>query len=102
MFNTEEFKKVIREALSEVMEEQYGSLMNQLSGLLTDSNDMRMYSIPQVAAMMHRSSQTIRRWISQGLLVKTKNNLISQAAINDYINYSKGLKDRPNYNYSEN
>lgn len=102
MFNNEEFKKIVREALSEVMDEHYGTVLNKLSALLTDSDNMRMYTIPQVAAMMHKSSQTIRRWISQGLLVKTQNNLVSQGAINDFISFSKGLRDRPKSNFSNN
>jgi len=53
------------------MDEHYGSVLNKLSALLTDSDNMRMYTIPQIAAMMHNFNKMIISFLKSFFKLKT-------------------------------
>ena len=46
----------------------------------------KLYSINQVAKKLHRSFATIKKHAQSGLIKTTKSGLITEAAINDYLN----------------
>lgn len=99
MFNKEEFKQAIKEAVTEVIEQKYAPFFKQVNNLLIDADNYRVYTVPQVARMVRRSEQTVRRWMKEGLLAASENNLISQAALNHFFRIQEGLENKPGQDY---
>ncbi len=51
-----------------------------------DNEFPKLYSINQVSKKLHRSFATIKKHAQSGLLRTTKSGLITEAAINEYLN----------------
>ena len=49
----------------------------------------KFYTIPQVATLLHRSDQTVSRWVKEGKLpfvqLSPRARLISETAINEFL-----------------
>jgi len=99
MFDEKKLKTLMMEALEEVLREKYEGIFRKVALVADDAENFRLYSIPQVAKLFRKSEQTIRRWIRKGWLTTTHNNMITQAAINQFTRIRDGLENLPNKPY---
>ena len=68
-----EFKNLIATALKDFDSEK------KKEGIIT------LYTINQVAKMLKKSHTTIKKLVERGIIKATKDNQITEAAINDYL-----------------
>ena len=67
-----EFKNLMRDCLQEFKME-------------TESTDINLYTVNKVAKRLNKSHRTIKKYIERGIIKTTKSGLITESAINDYL-----------------
>lgn len=74
LLDGEDLKEIIKGALKEFALEQNKNRGEQL------------YNVNQIARRLGKAHATIKKLIAKGLIKTTKNGLISESSLNEYIN----------------
>lgn len=72
-YEPDELKSLIKSALNEFENEK------------SEQGQIALYTVNQVAKKIHRAHATIKKLIKQGYLKTTKDGLIPEASINEYL-----------------
>ena len=62
------------------------SALNQHYNQTKTKHPPKLYSINQVAKLLGKSHSTIKKYVLEGMIKTTKSGLISEEAINEYLN----------------
>jgi ribosomal protein S20 len=67
-------KSIVKKALKEFTEEQ------------KSEQGVKLYNVNQIARRLGKAHATIKKLIAKGLIKTTKDGLISEQALNEYLN----------------
>lgn len=91
-FNTEEFiKKTIEFAEAHGFSNSHkegkisDELSNKIKREIKDPEEIKLYTINQVAKKLGKSFRTVRKWVKSGILKTTKSGLITEDFLNEYL-----------------
>ena len=68
-----EFKNLIRSSLADFDQQK------------KKEGDVTLFTINQVAKMLHKSHSTVKKLVERGILKATRDNRLTETAINDYL-----------------